>query len=61
MVVESESFAIQENSGFPGLAAMNTNASESPTTTSRGSRLFHTASGENLAVTFVLITSLFLL
>ena len=62
--VERESVTIHENSGLTGLTTMSTYPRESTTTlspvASKGG-LFRTADGRNLAVTFALITSLFLL
>ena len=62
--MEREAVAIQENSDFSGLGTLDTYTSESTIGTGGGVAkpgLFRTAQGENLTVTFVLITSLFLL
>src|SRR6478736_10520994 len=62
--MEREAVALQENFDLFGLGTLNTYTSESTIGTGGGVAkpgLFRTAQVENLTVTFVLITSLFLL
>src|SRR6476620_12141287 len=62
--MEREAVALQENFDLFGLGTLNTYTSQSTIGTGGGISkpgLFRTAQGENLTVTFALITSLFLL